>query len=198
MQIRSSSAPRRHLLTLGAALAMGFAALTPAQAATVDPAKSEIAFVFKQMGVPVQGRFRHFTAQIDFDPAKPEAGKVAFSIDLGSATLGVPETDAELPKAEWFNVGKFPKATFQSTAIKAAGPQRYDVSGTLSIKGQRQNVVVPVTLTPAGATSTATGAFTIKRLDFKIGEGEWADTSMVANDVQVKFKLLMGGLPAAR
>lgn len=189
---------RRHLLTMGAALALGATSLTPAQAATVDTAKSEIAFVFKQMGVPVQGKFRQFTAQVDFDPKKPEAGKVAFSIELGSATLGVPETDAELPKPEWFNVGKFPKATFQSTSIKAAGAQRFDVSGTLTIKGQRQNVVVPVTLAQAANASTATGAFMIKRLDFKIGEGEWADTSMVANDVQVKFKLLMGGLPAAR
>lgn len=189
---------RRSLLTLGTAWALGAASLTPAQAATVDTTKSEIAFVFKQMGVPVQGRFRQFTAQVDFDPKKPEAGKVAFSIDLGSATLGVPETDAELPKPEWFHVGKFPKATFQSTSIKAAGAQRFDVNGTLTIKGQRQNVVVPVTLTQAANTSTATGSFSIKRLDFKIGEGEWSDTSMVANDVQVKFKLLMGGLPPAR
>jgi hypothetical protein len=54
--------------------------------------------------------------------------------------------------------------------------------------------VVPVTLTQAGGTTTATGAFAIKRLEFKIGEGEWADTSMVANDVQVKFKLAVTGV----
>ena len=64
----------------------------------------------------------------------------------------------------------------------------------LSIKGSTHDLVVPVTLTQAGGTSTATGAFTIKRLDFKIGEGEWADTSMVANDVQVKFKLSLNGI----
>ena len=62
----------------------------------VDPARSEISFVSKQMGVPVEGRFRKFDAQIAFDPKKPEAGKVAFTIDLGSTTLGNPETDAEL------------------------------------------------------------------------------------------------------
>jgi polyisoprenoid-binding protein YceI len=57
-------------------------------------------------------------------------------------------------------------------------------------------VVVPVQLAQAGGVSTATGSFTLKRLDFKIGDGEWADTSMVANDVQVKFKLSLGGVPA--
>jgi polyisoprenoid-binding protein YceI len=56
--------------------------------------------------------------------------------------------------------------------------------------------VVPVALAQAGGVTTATGAFALKRLEFKIGEGEWADTSMVANDVQVKFKLLLSGMPA--
>jgi polyisoprenoid-binding protein YceI len=40
----------------------------------------------------------------------------------------------------------------------------------------------------------ASGSVAIKRLDFKIGDGEWADTSMVANDVTVKFKLAFAGL----
>ena len=57
-------------------------------------------------------------------------------------------------------------------------------------------MVVPVTLTQASGSTTATGTFAIKRLEFKIGEGEWADTSMVANDVQVKFKLNLSGVPA--
>ena len=43
-------------------------------------------------------------------------------------------------------------------------------------------------------TSVASGAFTIKRLEFKIGEGDWGDTSIVANDVQVRFKLALTGL----
>jgi hypothetical protein len=49
-------------------------------------------------------------------------------------------------------------------------------------------------MTQAGAVTTATGAFPIKRLVFKIGENDWADTSMVANDVQVKFKLALNGV----
>lgn len=161
---------------------------------SVDAAKSEVAFVSKQMGVPVQGHFRKFDAQLSFDPKKPETGKVTLNIELGSATLGAPETDAELVKPEWFSVAKFPKATFQSSGIKAAGANRFDVSGKLLIKGNSRDVVVPVTLAAAGAQTTATGSFVIKRLDFKIGEGDWADTSMVANDVQVKFKLQLNGV----
>ena len=161
----------------------------------VVPAQSEIAFVSKQMGVPVEGKFKKFDAQVSFDPAKLATSKVAFIIDTGSATLGVKETDAELPKAVWFNVPKFPQATFQSSAIKSVGGGKYEVAGKLSIKGASQDVVVPVTITQNGATSTATGAFAIKRLAFKIGEQEWADTSMVADEVQVKFKLALTGMP---
>jgi len=159
------------------------------------PAQSEIAFVSKQMGVPVEGKFKKFDAQVAFDPAKLATSKIAFTVDTGSATLGVKETDAELPKPAWFNVPKFPQATFQSTAIKAVGAGKYEVAGKLNIKGASQDVVVPVTLTQSGATTTATGAFLIKRLAFKIGENEWADTSMVADEVQVKFKLALTGVP---
>lgn len=160
----------------------------------VNPAASEISFVSKQMGVPVEGRFKKFDATMAFDPKKPEAGKVAFSIDTGSASFGSKETDAELPKPEWFDVPKFPKASFESTAIKAVGPGKFEVSGKLNIKGVSQNVVVPVSLAQSGGGTTATGAFAIKRLTFKIGDGEWSDTSMVADDVQVKFKLALTGV----
>lgn len=176
-------------------LALAAAALAgPALAQQVLPAQSEIAFVSRQMGVPVEGKFKQWSAQIAFDPKNAAAGKVGFTIQTGSASFGSPETDAEVPKAPWFNVAKFPTATFASSAIKPLGGGRFEVAGTLSIKGSSQPVVVPVTLTQAGATSTATGSFTIKRLDFKIGEGEWTDTSMVANDVTVKFKLALSGM----
>jgi len=171
------------------------AALAPAaQAQQVLPAQSEISFVSKQMGVPVEGRFKQWAAQITFDPKKPEAGKVGFTIQTGSASFGSAETDAEVPKAPWFNTTKFPQASFQSSSIKALGGARYEVHGALLIKGASQPVVVPVTVTQTGATGTAIGSFVIKRLDFKIGDGEWADTSMVANDVQVKFKLTLSGM----
>ncbi len=184
-------------LRLGATLTLGLGVLAAApavRAQQVVPASSEIAFVSKQMGVAVEGKFKKWSAQITLDPKKPEAGKVAFTIDTGSASFGVPETDAEVGKAPWFNAAKFPQASFASSAIKALGGGRFEVRGKLTVKGVAQDAVVPVAVTQSGAASTATGAFTIKRLDFKIGEGEWADTSMVANDVQVKFKLALTGL----
>jgi len=175
-------------------LAVAAALAGPALAQQVLPAHSEIAFVSRQMGVPVEGKFKQWAAQIAFDPKNPATGKVGFTIQTGSAAFGSPETDAEVPKATWFNVAKFPQASFASSGIKALGGGRFEVRGKLNIKGATQDAVVPVTVTQAGAASTATGSFVIKRLDFKIDEGEWADTSMVANDVTVKFKLALTGM----
>ena len=187
----------RDLFTLTLALALSSAAtLAQAQAkpAQLVPAGSEILFTTKQMGVPVEGRFGKFSAQITLDPKKPEGGSVAFSIDTGSARFGSPELDAEVPKPTWLNVAQFPQASFQSSAIKASGPGRFEVTGRLSIKGAVRDVVVPVQLVQTGSNSTANGSFTIKRLEFKVGEAEWADTSMLANDINVRFKLQLSGI----
>ena len=179
-------------LVLGTALALSaHAALAQQQ---LVPAQSEVKFTARQMGVPLEGHFKTFSAQVAFDPAKLATSKIRFTVDTGSATLGSRETDAELPKPTWFNVPKFPQAQFESSSINALGGGKFDVAGTLTIKGNAQSVVVPVTLTQSGATTTAAGALPIKRLAFKIGENEWADTSMVADDVQVRFKLTLTGV----
>jgi len=178
------------------ATALALAALPALAQQTLVPAQSEIAFTSRQMGVPVDGRFRKFDAQVAFDPKKPEAATIALNIDLASVSLGVAETEAELAKPDWFATGQFPTASFQSAAVKPLGGGRFEVAGKLAIKGASRDIVVPVALSQAGGTTTATGAFVIKRLDFRIGDGEWKDTSMVANDVNVKFKLVLAGVPA--
>jgi polyisoprenoid-binding protein YceI len=158
-------------------------------------AQSRIAFTSHQMGVPVDGRFKRFDAQIIFDPKQPQAAKIAIDIDLASVSLGTAETEAELAKPDWFATRQFPRASFRSTGVKALGGGRFDVAGKLSIKGASRDLVVPVTLAQSGGVTTASGAFTQRRLDFRIGDGDWKDTSMVANDVQVNFKLVLSGVP---
>ena len=187
----------KHLFkTTAVAAALGVAAISNQALAdqALVPAQSAVNFEAKQMGVPLKGHFKKFDAKIAFDAAKPEASKIHFSIDTGSATMGAKETDAELPKADWFNVAKFPQATFDSSAVKALGGGKFQVDGTLTIKGNAQKVSLPVTLTQSGTTTTATGTLPLKRLTFKIGDGDWKDTSMVADEVTVQFKLALTGV----
>ena len=183
------------LLAFGAVGALAGAPAAQAQtAAQLLAAQSEIGFVSKQMGVPVEGKFKKFEADIQFDAAKLASSRIALRIDTGSATIGVRETDAELPKPVWFGVKQYPQATFQSSSIKALGGGKYQVAGKLTVKGQAHEVEVPVALTQAGGITTATGQFAVKRLALRVGEGEWADTSMVADEVLVRFKLAVSGM----
>ena len=186
---------RRSLAGAIASLAVAAAAQAqPVPAARLVPAQSEITFQVKQSGVPIDGRFRKFDAQLALDPKAPQTGTVTITVDTGSATVGFAESDAELPRAPWFNSAKFPRAVFQSSAIKGLGGGRFQAAGKLELKGQAHDLVVPVTIVQSGAQSTATGELVVKRLDFKIGENEWADLSLVANDVRVRFKLVFTGL----
>ena len=101
-------------------------AATAAQSQTLQPAGSEIVFVSKQMGVPVEGRFQRFSLPgFSFDPKKPEAAKVAIQIDLRSASMGAADVEAELAKPEWFDSKRQPNASFTAQSVKALGGGRF-------------------------------------------------------------------------
>ncbi|WP_151636768.1 YceI family protein [Noviherbaspirillum aerium] len=180
-----------HVLSRTAAAAALVLAL-PALAAVLktDPAKSSVSAVFKQMNVPVEAKFKKFTAQIDYDAAKPEAAKAAIDIDVPSFDLGDAEYNKEVQKKEWFNGAQFPKASFVSTALKPAAGGKLDVVGKLTIKGKTADVAFPLSVKKEGTTQVFEGALPIKRLAFNIGEGEWKDTSMVADEVVIKFRVV--------
>jgi polyisoprenoid-binding protein YceI len=178
----------------GAALWLALAAT--AQAQQVDPARSELVFVTRQMGVPVEGRIERWEAQLAFDPRKPESASLLLRMDIGSVRFAAPEVTAEAQRGVWFDGARFPQASFQSTSIKALGAGRYEMAGRLSLKGRTHELVVPVELVQTGPAGTASGSFTVDRSAFRIGEAEWSDASLVAHEVRVRFKIALSGLAA--
>jgi polyisoprenoid-binding protein YceI len=160
---------------------------------TVLPGQSAIGFEFSQMGVPIKGGFKRFAVQMAFDPARPEAGRAQIDIDLASIDAGSSEADEESAGRLWFNRSVYPKAQFVSSRIRALGGNRYEMRGTLTLKGRSREMIVPVTFKPGKAAATFDGAFILKRLDFGIGEGMWADVATVANEVQVTFRIAVSG-----
>jgi polyisoprenoid-binding protein YceI len=160
-----------------------------AEYTTVQAEQSAIHFTYQQMGVKMEGSFRKFTAQLNFDPAKPNAAKAAFDVELASIDAGSSEADQEVAGKPWFNTKAFPTARFVSTQVKSLGSNRYEVSGQLSIKGQTRDVLLPATFAPEGKRGVFTGAFSIKRGDFNIGEGSWSKFDIVANDILIKFRI---------
>jgi polyisoprenoid-binding protein YceI len=162
-----------------------------AAAQTVIYDKSKISCVSRQMNVPVEAVFRKFTAQIAFDPARAETSKAQIDIDVGSFDIDNAEANDEARSKPWFDVRGFPKATFASTAIRALGGGRFEARGPLTIKGKTLDVVTPFTYKEETGGGVIEGAFSVKRLQYNIGEGVWKDTETVADEVQIRYRLVL-------
>lgn len=153
------------------------------------PQQSSITFVSKQMNVPVEGSFKKFTTRITVDPAKPEIGTAYIEIDLASIDTGNAEADAEVAGNAWFDSKNNPVASFTSGTIVSAGKGQYQATGRMTIKGKTLDIKTPFTLRQTGGALLIEGSFPLKRLDFNIGTGIWGDTSVVADEVQIRFSL---------
>jgi polyisoprenoid-binding protein YceI len=179
---------RTVLFLLAVSLAAGFA-----HAGGVDYKKSRIGFTFRQMNVPVEGSFPKFTANIVFDGTRPEAGRADIEVDLGSIDTGSTDGDTEVKRKPWLYVENFPKAKFVSTSVKPLGPDRVEVSGTLTVKGRSRDMTIPVALKREAGGTAFEGVFPLLRLQYAIGEGPWSDTETVADEVQVRFRIFVAG-----
>jgi polyisoprenoid-binding protein YceI len=179
----------KHFRATTLAALLGVTLVAAAAPLKTDPAKSRVSAVFKQMNVPVEAPFKKFSASIEYDAAKPELAKASVEIDTASLDVGDADMNKEVAKKDWFNAAQFPKASFVSTAIKPAGAGKLSVSGKLAIKGKSTDVSFPLTVRTEAGKQVFEGALPIKRLTYNIGEGEWKDTSMVADDVIIKFRV---------
>lgn len=179
-------------LALAATLTLG--TIVSAQAAeytTLDAEASSITFGYSQMNVKMDGSFSELTAtELSFDPANPEAAKVAIEVVLSSIDAGYPDANVEIAKNEWLDIEQHPVATFTSSSIEVLGDGNYQVTGDLSIKGHSQTVTAPFNFTESADSGVFTGSFTFLRGDFKIGEGAWSSFGIVANEIDIDFELV--------
>ena len=169
----------------------------PAAAASAQkllPSQSSIHFTSTQMGVPVQGRFTRMSGTVKFDAKNLAATLIAIDVPVTSATLDSEDADAELPRADWFDAAAFPQASFVLSDAKALGQGQYEVQGSLRIKGQSLPIKSRVQMTQNQGITWASGSFRISRLAYKIGAGPWGDTSVVADPVDVKYKIAISGI----
>jgi polyisoprenoid-binding protein YceI len=74
--------------------------------------------------------------------------------------------------------------------MKPLGGGRFEVAGQLAIKGVTRHVVTAVTVREDGGQRIFETVFPIRRLDYRIGEGEWSDQKTLANEVQVRVRLV--------
>ncbi|CAG1065062.1 Protein YceI [uncultured bacterium] len=158
-----------------------------ADAAPVIKEQSRITFVSRQMGVPVEGSFKRFDAEVEFDPKETKKSRASITIYLDSIDAGSEEASIEIKRKPWFDVKNHPKAEFKSASLSFFGPGRYRVSGNMTIKGRTRPAFSDFTVKERGGYRVFEGKFTLKRLEFAIGEGAWSDIGTVADEVDVSY-----------
>lgn len=179
MQIKS--------LALAAAL---FAAVAPAFAADyVQQTGSTLTFATQYQGEVFAGNFPGFTARMSFDPANLTNSKLDVVIPLAGTNSKNAERDDTLKGADFFNIAKFAQARFTATKFRSLGGNNYAADGSLNLRGATKPVTLTFTWT-AGDKPVLAGKATVKRLDFGVGGGEWADTSIIPNEVAVSTKVV--------
>src|SRR3546814_8499795 len=172
-------------LTTPAAVAASLVALmvaAPACAADcVQAAGSTLAFATKYDGEVFTGTFPGFSTWLSFDPADLSGSKLDVTIPLAGTDTGNNDRDDTLRSADFFNVARFAQAHYSATNFRSLGDDRYAADGTLELRGVRKPVTLNFTWTP-GAAPGVGGTATVKRLDFGVGGGGWADTDAIPKE----------------
>lgn len=157
----------------------------------IIPSESQLTFTGIQNDAPVSGEFKKFTGKILFDPNNLKNSYVDIVVDINSLSVSYAQIKDTLLTPAWLNAKRFPKAEFKSNLIKKTGEKTYLTKGTLTIRDK----TVPVALTFAAEQVNAnkiivTGNTMIKRTQFDIGQGEWASTNEIKDDVTIHYKIV--------
>jgi polyisoprenoid-binding protein YceI len=146
---------------------------------------SAVAFTGTQLGADFTGTFEDFTATIAFSPDDLANSSVTVLIDIASANTENADRDSQIVSPDWFDAAQWPTAKFETKSFIAVADDKYEAVADLTIRDVTREVVLPFDLTIDGNTAKAVGSVTIKRTDFGVGQGQWADTSQVGDDVTI-------------
>lgn len=160
-----------------------------AQSWRVDAARSTLGFTNTYQGVAYSGQFHKFITAIHYDPADLAHAQFDVTVDITSFDTQNSERDSTALGADFFDAAKFPKAHFVTTAFHPSANGQVTADGVLSLRGISKPVTLDVKFVPHGDTATLDVTAHVKRLDFDIGGGQWADPSMIGLDVVVHGQL---------
>lgn len=172
----------RWILLLSVSCAPAFAA---EDCYTASAADGEVTFHVLQAGAPFIGNFRRFSGEVCFTQRR--ITRIDASLDPASVDSGLPEIDANLIKQDFFDTREFPLVTFTSSSVSTQG-DTHTVHGTLAIKGNRREVEVALRSEQSGGKIAISGSFTLDRLKYDIGTGEWTNTKWLGAEVRLDIR----------
>ncbi len=157
---------------------------------TIDAAQSSLSFSGEQTGERFTGKFTRFAAIVVFDPERLDASHIAVTIDLASAVTGDQQRDTALPETDWFDVGQYPQARFESSSIRRKDDGTYEAMGDLALRGVARLIVLSFKLDIDGARAHAKGHVDLLRDAFGVGQGVWSTGQWVALEVGVDVDIV--------
>jgi polyisoprenoid-binding protein YceI len=166
------------------------AATGAGETAALDPAASSVGFVGSKVTGKHEGKFEKVSGSVTLTGGKIEGGKIVIDVDTTSVKTDQEKLDGHLKSADFFDVEKFPKATFTSSEIKAGGEKgaTHTVTGELDLHGEKKTLTFPATITVAADSVSGTAEFSINRKDFKIIYPGKPD-DLIRDDVVLKLTL---------
>lgn len=155
---------------------------------TIVPAESSLTFTAIQNNAPVTGQFKHFSGEIVADPEQLNASYIKIIVDTGSVSDPYNQLSDTLKSPDWFNVKAFPQAVFTSKSFSKIKDKTYQAQGTLTIRNKTLPITLSFTLEDySPSKARVKGSAVLKRTAFDVGQGEWADTKTIKDDVHIDF-----------
>ncbi len=148
-----------------------------------DPMHTQVEFSAKHLGMmTVRGHFAEVTATGEVHPDQPERSSVEAVINTASIRTHNEQRDNDLRSSNFLEVEKYPTMTFKSTAITPAGPDRYTMTGDLTIKGTTRPVTLDV---------VKYGEFNDPNMGHRIGYA--AEAQINRKDFGMRFEMMLDG-----
>lgn len=153
--------------------------------------KSFIKFFAIQNNAPIEGKFTDYAADIKFDNAHLDKSSVSVEIKTASVEASYEEVAKNIKMPDWLATEQFPTAVFKAKNLnRMPMSDNYYAQGELTLRGK----TVPVTLNfqldqSNDKIAIAKGYVTLHRNDFGVGQGEWANSDTIKNEVRVEFRI---------
>ena len=156
---------------------------------TISPENSKVEFVASKVTRSHNGSFKQFSGQIDLDPNNSSNSRVTIDIETSSVVADDDQLTGHLKTPDFFDVAKFPKATFTSTKIEpGSGAENYNVIGNFDLHGVKKSISFPATIKVTPDNATVNAEFSINRKDFGIVYAGKAD-DLIRDGVVIKLSL---------
>ena len=161
-----------------------------AERLVISPQNSKVEFVAAKITRSHNGSFRQFAGTIDLIPNNIEGSRVTIDIDTGSVVTDEDALTAHLKTPDFFDVAKFPKATFVSTKIEPGtkAGTTHEVTGNFDLHGVKKSITFPATIHVTPESATVDAEFSINRKDFGIVFAGKAD-DLIRDGVVIKLTL---------